>query len=136
MFVSVAGYAIGCFVFFFFFSSRRRHTRLQGDWSSDVCSSDLGETRITHERGLTVEIKVVFPFQNVVEHAETAADARFSTPRRVPGKSEAGREVILDGKVRTLGNTAISRENHSQRRIHKPLRLLSGNYRKGAPLRV
>src|SRR5256885_3569436 len=28
-------------VHFFFFSSRRRHTRLQGDWSSDVCSSDL-----------------------------------------------------------------------------------------------
>src|SRR6266446_912670 len=28
-----------CFIFFF--SSRRRHTRLQGDWSSDVCSSDL-----------------------------------------------------------------------------------------------
>src|SRR5256885_9003100 len=27
----------------FFFSSRRRHTRLQGDWSSDVCSSDLAE---------------------------------------------------------------------------------------------
>src|SRR6266446_4709993 len=28
-------------IFLFFFSSRRRHTRLQGDWSSDVCSSDL-----------------------------------------------------------------------------------------------
>src|SRR5690348_17464804 len=27
----------------FFFSSRRRHTRWTGDWSSDVCSSDLGE---------------------------------------------------------------------------------------------
>src|SRR5262249_59001594 len=26
----------------FFFSSRRRHTRLVSDWSSDVCSSDLG----------------------------------------------------------------------------------------------
>src|SRR5256885_5338892 len=26
--------------YLFFFSSRRRHTRLQGDWSSDVCSSD------------------------------------------------------------------------------------------------
>src|SRR5205807_6527281 len=25
----------------FFFTRRRRHTRLQGDWSSDVCSSDL-----------------------------------------------------------------------------------------------
>src|SRR5437762_8949789 len=28
-------------MFFFFFSSRRRHTRYIGDWSSDVCSSDL-----------------------------------------------------------------------------------------------
>src|SRR5256885_3939237 len=36
---------------FFFFSSRRRHTRLQGDWSSDVCSSDLGRGgRITRSR--------------------------------------------------------------------------------------
>src|SRR6266511_3728131 len=31
------------FIFvFFFFSSRRRHTRFSRDWSSDVCSSDLG----------------------------------------------------------------------------------------------
>src|SRR2546422_2553607 len=32
-------------VFFFFFSSRRRHTRCSRDWSSDVCSSDLGVER-------------------------------------------------------------------------------------------
>src|SRR5215217_8787655 len=31
------------FFLFFFFSSRRRHTRYWRDWSSDVCSSDLGE---------------------------------------------------------------------------------------------
>src|SRR5699024_11460351 len=30
------------FSFTFFFSSRRRHTRSKRDWSSDVCSSDLG----------------------------------------------------------------------------------------------
>src|SRR2546430_2492142 len=30
-----------CFIIFFFFSSRRRHTRFDCDWSSDVCSSDL-----------------------------------------------------------------------------------------------
>src|SRR2546427_3211274 len=30
-------------LFFFFFSSRRRHTRFDCDWSSDVCSSDLDE---------------------------------------------------------------------------------------------
>src|SRR2546426_3232981 len=35
---------------FFFFSSRRRHTRLQGDWSSDVCSSDLGSPRASPNR--------------------------------------------------------------------------------------
>src|SRR2546427_8019456 len=32
-------YVFHCF--FFFFSSRRRHTRFDCDWSSDVCSSDL-----------------------------------------------------------------------------------------------
>src|SRR6266487_5845933 len=30
-----------CLLGVFFFSSRRRHTRWTGDWSSDVCSSDL-----------------------------------------------------------------------------------------------
>src|SRR5688572_32701456 len=39
-------YIKGCSVaavvrFLFFFSSRRRHTRFDCDWSSDVCSSDL-----------------------------------------------------------------------------------------------
>src|SRR6266446_153473 len=37
---------------FFFFSSRRRHTRLQGEWSSDVCSSDLGSPAETCRRRL------------------------------------------------------------------------------------
>src|SRR5256885_2595546 len=37
---------------FFFFSSRRRHTRLQGDWSSDVCSSDLKQIRTAGRNAL------------------------------------------------------------------------------------
>src|SRR5215467_7630169 len=44
----------GLFFVFFFFSSRRRHTRLQGDWSSDVCSSDL------HVRGRLAEGRDAF----------------------------------------------------------------------------
>src|SRR5256885_6900484 len=40
------GAEFGCF----FFSSRRRHTRLQGDWSSDVCSSDLGRQGLRRAR--------------------------------------------------------------------------------------
>src|SRR6266478_2962298 len=37
---------------FFFFSSRRRHTRFDCDWSSDVCSSDLGQRLPLVHRGL------------------------------------------------------------------------------------
>src|SRR5437867_7965327 len=39
-----AGLAHHLFHALFFFSSRRRHTRSYGDWSSDVCSSDLSRT--------------------------------------------------------------------------------------------
>src|SRR2546430_9812124 len=35
------GVAIVALIGVFFFASRRRHTRFDCDWSSDVCSSDL-----------------------------------------------------------------------------------------------
>src|SRR2546430_9944126 len=41
---------------FFFFSIRRRHTRFDCDWSSDVCSSDLRLARSS-----TVESEVIWP---------------------------------------------------------------------------
>src|SRR5688572_31551060 len=40
------------FFFFFFFSSRRRHTRFDCDWSSDVCSSDLRRFHVADASGL------------------------------------------------------------------------------------
>src|SRR6266496_4481497 len=40
-------------MFFFFFSSRRRHTRSLRDWSSDVCSSDLGRRPTVAAAGTT-----------------------------------------------------------------------------------
>src|SRR5690348_17361864 len=39
----------------FFFSSRRRHTRWTGDWSSDVCSSDLRDLRAVERAPALVE---------------------------------------------------------------------------------
>src|SRR2546430_3764447 len=39
--LSVSYATISSDYLFFFFSSRRRHTRFDCDWSSDVCSSDL-----------------------------------------------------------------------------------------------
>src|SRR5256885_7387579 len=52
-----------------FFSSRRRHTRLQGDWSSDVCSSDL--TVEYDAKGKVVRVDAVVIS---TQHAETVTN--------------------------------------------------------------
>src|SRR5438874_3999411 len=44
------------YFFFFFFSSRRRHTRSLRDWSSDVCSSDLGGLGFRQAAELIAEV--------------------------------------------------------------------------------
>src|SRR2546427_3037315 len=41
---------------FFFFSSRRRHTRFDCDWSSDVCSSDLDRSAGDH--GMSFDLQL------------------------------------------------------------------------------
>src|ERR1022692_4890138 len=65
----------------FFFSSRRRHTRLQGDWSSDVCSSDL-ECRswvsdaIIEVRVLNMKVEVVLTEADIAQKFVEAVEAR------------------------------------------------------------
>src|SRR5947199_5266082 len=64
----------------FFFSSRRRHTRCLSDWSSDVCSSDLGSglqvdcslepVELDEDRQLTVYRTVQESLTNVGKYAE------------------------------------------------------------------
>src|SRR5256886_3946022 len=44
------GCGVRCGLWLFFFSSRRRHTRFDCDWSSDVCSSDLETIRENNAR--------------------------------------------------------------------------------------
>src|SRR2546430_10829043 len=82
----------------FFFSSRRRHTRFDCDWSSDVCSSDLkaarfdGAQRIfnigsgkgTSLNELVAEIEKLLGRPVKVEHSEPRAlDVPRSEERRV-----------------------------------------------------
>src|SRR5256886_13680979 len=71
---------------FFFFSSRRRHTRFDCDWSSDVCSSDLldawAATRLAAERcragqGPAMLIAETFRMGGHATHDEREARATF-----------------------------------------------------------
>src|SRR6266478_6956169 len=73
------------YCFFFFFSSRRRHTRFDCDWSSDVCSSDLDLAKIRTGRahtGLLDHIQVEY-YGSMVPLSQVAnvglADARTIT---------------------------------------------------------
>src|SRR2546426_3730707 len=71
-----------CFVFFFF-SSRRRHTRLQGDWSSDVCSSDLVRVEDAHGAPPTIPFwRGEAPSRTIELSAEVAA-VRAEIDRRL-----------------------------------------------------
>src|SRR5437763_14030203 len=86
----------------FFFSSRRRHTRYIGDWSSDVCSSDL----VGRARGR----------RQGCRRSRRAApdDARRSEERRV-GKECGARwaphhekkRVGQEGNLNTQGEKAV-----------------------------
>src|SRR5256885_7001643 len=69
---------------FFFFSSRRRHTRLQGDWSSDVCSSDLG---------VATQLR-----RDAIRHLTESADLRYVGGGGVVRYSRFLREVA-DAKI-------------------------------------
>src|SRR5256885_4456427 len=66
---------------FFFFSSRRRHTRLQGDWSSDVCSSDLLAIEAL-ETDQAERMAIASPF--VAAAIEGAIEARKPARRPLP----------------------------------------------------
>src|SRR5690348_10896706 len=86
---------------YFFFSSRRRHTRWTGDWSSDVCSSDLAPDRealaVAHgrDRPVVPEGDPVIPRerQPLDEWLRGAAGERrgHERPRLVAGRSEERR---------------------------------------------
>src|SRR5256885_16967716 len=92
-------------VLFFFFSSRRRHTRLQGDWSSDVCSSDLEDTRRLAEAEIQAAV-TLDPASAVYRTmlAELYFDLKLDRKSVVKGKSVdlGGRRIIKKKKKRKL----------------------------------
>src|SRR3989475_5317323 len=78
----------------FFFSSRRRHTRFDCDWSSDVCSSDLVADRrpyTMNEIVDTVERLLEHEFGMTVAHRRLRLPALASQVAGVADRSEERR---------------------------------------------
>src|SRR3989475_1018616 len=79
-------------IFVFFFSSRRRHTRFDCDWSSDVCSSDL----ITWDAANSSF--VVVSFGGPAVFSWKSGDKAPTVIARGPGAWD-GVEVLADGRI-------------------------------------
>src|SRR2546428_12128396 len=85
---------------FFFFSSRRRHTRSDRDWSSDVCSSDL-------EPRLTISREMPFLPQHVRRGERRMAAQVHLDGGREPAEAVA---VALGMQKRRLGEVHLARD--------------------------
>ena len=84
----------------FFFSSRRRHTRSDRDWSSDVCSSDLvsyirKEGSMHYVRGLMAEnnasIYAILPYTSF----DLIEEARFPQSNMESRKKKAFNDIQI-----------------------------------------
>src|SRR5256885_10583203 len=90
----------------FYFSSRRRHTRLQGDWSSDVCSSDLTERRSVLSTPLVQRFAITMTYSPSrdqplrLEH-ESGQQRRQSLTRKCPLKRARSEERRVGKECRS-----------------------------------
>src|SRR5437763_9270316 len=82
------------FFFFFFFSSRRRHTIYIGDWSSDVCSSDLVFT----SAALGADGSPLFEVLTTMTFAEQTGKTKQTMRARVIIKTTARAGPYIDRK--------------------------------------
>src|SRR2546430_5838780 len=82
----------------FFFSSRRRHTSFDCDWSSDVCSSDLGNGG--HGAGDATAARAVSP-DGPVRSRCVRSEIRAALPQ---ARRRAG--GVVGGAARSRGEAA------------------------------
>src|SRR5438034_7177597 len=101
--------------FFFFFSSRRRHTRSLCDWSSDVCSSDLLDSR-----GAPATVSVV-PNDNFFSASNFRYYALRDGLRLKVGRAWEGEPVGIEYMVLKSGNQGPSWTAERPRRIAERL---------------
>src|SRR5256886_4352110 len=94
-------------VVLFFFSSRRRHTRFDCDWSSDVCSSDLQMQRRWEEQ-LAGYVAASF---RVIRLGNTASQTvQFISKVVTAGILYFGAKLVIDrSEERRVGEEGRSR---------------------------
>src|SRR5205085_6596180 len=91
----------------FFFSSRRRHTRFDCDWSSDVCSSDLEQPG-----------EVVVAVGADAEPAERRRGHRPEPPQqRALGGQQPGRQRSEERRVGKEGRTPWAGEDQKKNEL-------------------
>src|SRR5437762_12290321 len=98
----------------FFFSSRRRHTRYIGDWSSDVCSSDLSSSgvRIARVRSSVRGRRgLARPCVASVVRQWRESTYRAATPALVSTRSEE-RRVGKECRSERWGGSGIEKQKH------------------------
>src|SRR2546428_8479013 len=84
----------------FFFSSRRRHTRSDRDWSSDVCSSDLQGAAAIDIRGEGAPDDVRLNSNCTIRDFRVAGELAGD----FQGQAEwTGKQVRLEGRARGPG---------------------------------
>src|SRR2546427_1362723 len=102
--------------FFFFFSSRRRHTRFDCDWSSDVCSSDLAAVNVYfHTFGCkanqydTALVRQAFADQGVVVVDDPAAARSEEHTSELQSQSNLVCRLLLEKKKKQKRHNGICR---------------------------
>src|SRR5437763_15148201 len=100
----------------FFFSSRRRHTRYIGDWSSDVCSSELaiepGDEK--HLDGAPKIPVALLKVRSDTSHARAEAlNIHCRSEERRVGKECRSRWWRADGKKRASAERRYKGRAHT-----------------------
>src|SRR2546430_9085548 len=92
-------------LFSFFFSSRRRHTRFDCDWSSDVCSSDLFCTSTAYGGWPTACFTTPGTY-----HASEMVEMQFlGVTVNPPHIARPGKSLVIRSEERRVGKECRSR---------------------------
>src|SRR2546430_2992905 len=91
-----------------FFSSRRRHTRFDCDWSSDVCSSDLAQKRAQRVQQLIQDGRKALNARQFDLAGKTLNEAKLLAPLD-PGVQKALQDLDTRSEERRVGEEGRSR---------------------------